>query len=239
MPDAVQTILAVNGTLSAEQPSVSLGRPFDSSEEELFDSLVVGQTLAYDNFGALNSLQPDLTRFFSELGNDAQSARDAAKSVTRFVQNCLIGLSAETAWITLRASTPMHNFDIPRWHRDCYYYTPYNGEPRKVVLTLKGRERVSTCFHWQTSPASTICRASCRTTIPEREIKIATLVGEAHGSQAATREPYLYLTGCNHAAIHSEPPIHEDRLFMSIVPGSTFQIADLRQSWERKQTSYS
>ena len=35
------------------------------------------------------------------------------------------------------------------------------------------------------------------------------------------------------AAIHSEPPINEKRIFLSILPGHVSEIEELRKRWNR------
>ena len=35
------------------------------------------------------------------------------------------------------------------------------------------------------------------------------------------------------ALIHSEPPMHEDRLFVSILPGYEYEITELSKKWDK------
>lgn len=43
-------------------------------------------------------------------------------------------------------------------------------------------------------------------------------------------EAIIYLIGDKDAAVHSEPPIHAPRIFVSILPGSKRQINEWRVS---------
>ena len=237
MIDITETILRESPILSAQMPFASLGSAFDSDEAAALTSLKVGETKAYDNFGALGRFMPELERFLGELGNDAASANAAASAVDRFVRDCLAGLEAETAWVTVRASNPTPAFDIPRWHPDGHYYEPYEDEPRKIVLTLKGP---GTLFNLLSPAERAIWEDVFFKTQedPDHQTLVSAVVPTVNASQATLQEAYLYITGADYAAIHSEPPIHEDRYFMSIVPGTVAQIANLRARWNVRDSTY-
>jgi hypothetical protein len=41
----------------------------------------------------------------------------------------------------------------------------------------------------------------------------------------------VFKVGDDYPAVHSEPPIHEERLFISILPGSKVKIQELYEKW--------
>jgi hypothetical protein len=219
-----QAIRTNIGSLSPRAPYAALGSFLCEDEEQSLISLYVSSTKEYDNFGKHELLGQELTAFFGDIGNDRAASQKAALLVESLVSACLSGFQAETAWIAVRASNPTPQFNAPRWHADGYYFAPYDGEPKKMVLTLKGPGTRFALLPEAANPQSKILTAE----VPEK-----------YCSQAATLVPFIYIVGAEYAAIHSEPPIHEDRLFMSLVPGSAAQIAELRFQWNAKETPYS
>lgn len=64
---------------------------------------------------------------------------------------------------------------------------------------------------------------------------IATLLGKSKKliSIAYPHQGVVFIVGSDHAAVHSEPPIKEERLFLSVLPGTKEQIKE----WESSQSS--
>ena len=122
---------------------------------------------------------------------------------------------------------PHDFFNTPRWHTDGYYYAPFNGQQYKIACALKG-------------PSTLFCQAP--TDIREKfnelqakqssRVMIAELLKDQPILQASTTQAMLFVVGdFQSAAIHSEPPIDQARLFISILPGTHEQIQELYNRW--------
>ena len=135
----------------------------------------------------------------------------------------------ETAWIVMNASQPNDRFKIPRWHTDGCYFPPHNGEQFKVVVTLAGP---STLFYnlpdEQRKDFNSLNNARVETNNMLKNIKP---VSPVFGQGAA------FIAGSQtRAAVHSEPHINSDRLFLAIAPCSRAQL-DGRLEFDKKMKS--
>lgn len=182
----------------------------------------------YNNFGDLDNLSYGLFAFLRSLGNEVETSESASTLISNLVNQVIIATGKETAWITLRASTATANFDTPRWHRDGYFYdldlaTP--DEQYKVVMAFKGPP---TLFY--NLPDGMRNEFNLLSMSDKRDALSQLL----NINQSVSAKPYhgaVFIVGADYAAVHSEPPIHEDRLFLSILPGSEKQIRELYNRW--------
>ena len=69
---------------------------------------------------------------------------------------------------------------------------------------------------------------------PENRETIANMLDISQSIAAGPGHGAIYIVGTKYAAVHSEPPIHEERLFLSIVPGSKSEIQELYNNWHPK-----
>ena len=68
---------------------------------------------------------------------------------------------------------------------------------------------------------------------------IGKLIDPANTQAALEGQATMFVVGDEQrAAVHSEPPITIERIFMSILPGTHAQIAELRERWGRPETTY-
>lgn len=197
----------------------------------------------YDNYGDLKTLVVDLTIYFETLGNDYNSSYKAAKAIHRIVKKMKEDLKAESFWLTMRLPDKSDMYDIPRWHIDGFYYPPFKGRVTKIVFTLKGPstlfynilpEKRGTYNEISYRPAKDKSDYSYGNTMEGRK-ELAKLVDHAKVHQPSLQTGTVYLVGdTDTAAIHSEPPIHEDRIFVSILPGAKEQI----QYWQGQHNNH-
>ncbi len=229
------------------EKAVALGRSFASfdlgltaAERAALVDIKISETISYDNFGHAEVLQEDVARFLQSLGNAPAVAAEVGKTIGKAAQNILKGFHAESAWITLRAFTPTVDYDIPRWHQDGTFFDSNGAAQYKAAISWKG---AGTLFHDLPQDLSGTFNHFARgmEQTPETRRALADLVAN---SGVAVDVPEagqgaVFVVGAANAAVHSEPAIHEERLFMSVVPGTKAQIEDLRQRWKKKETTYS
>jgi hypothetical protein len=207
-----------------------------TAEAALLQNLHVASQAALDNFADLGNLESDLVDFLHTQGNDQQTSKAAAAIIQRLVEQSRDAFGAETAWVTLRASIPNSQFDIPRWHTDGYFYEPYQGVQHKVAFAIKGNGTLfgNLTDKWRSAFEECVSRHTYPLTV-EMRTETAELMTQ-HGNIHPTlkNQGVIFTVGdMKRAAIHSEPPITEQRLFLSIVPGSHEQIASLAKRWHR------
>ena len=143
-------------------------------------------------------------------------------------------------WLTIRISKNKENFkenklfdyDIHRWHIDGRYYNNESIQ-YKFILSLKGPSTLII------NPNNKIRKKFLqildkdndrinirleRNKIVKNEsiIKVKTLINGV----------ITMSNNSNLATIHSEPPIHEDRIFISILPMTIDEIDQLKLRWE-------
>jgi hypothetical protein len=132
----------------------------------------------------------------------------------------------ENAWLMVLAFVPTDNYNIPRWHIDPFYFLP-EETPLKFIATLKGP---STLFYF----------------LPEERRKEFALLNPYHHenwrdvfdpsrvTQAKKGEGAFFITGnMDRGAVHSEPPIHEERIIFSVIPANEEELEMLRRNWKK------
>ena len=197
-----------------------------SSEDlALFNSIDIQREWVYHQFGELEKIEESIVKFIDEIGcNERGLALHIASRLKEITDQVIQSSGKQTGWACLRSFTPTNRFDIPRWHVDGPYYIP-NGPKDlifKVVVTLVGP---STLFY----PLSPDLRKLSENALHNRPYmknfcKKENIVSPNLGEGALFRAGrYTAL-----AALHSEPPIHENRIFFSIVPCSEEQLPDLK-----------
>jgi len=223
--------------LTAEQLALGFRHfPFGLANELLAiaETLQVAGTGTYDNFGANDRLELDITDFLGQLGNDPTDAKEQASIITLLIGDIVEGFGTETSWITIRAWQRTDSFNAPRWHIDGYFYPPYEGHQLKAVLVLKG-DGTRLCKLSTTSRLRFIELERSSLDEKERTRQRAALIESEATEKAPSGYGTVLITGSQHAAVHSEPPILSERLFVSVVPGTSEQIGNLRRRWKRPQ----
>lgn len=228
LPIRIQTALK---TLGPNSSFVYYDLQPSESERSALKTLKINTTDAYNNYGNLNVLESEVREFLKTVNNGSESsAQDVARLITRLVKEILQGCGQETAWVTVRSFTSTSEYDLPRWHTDGYYYAPYEGDPYKFAITLKGPP---TLFYQLPADKREAFYALQRKGNEKNEYNRQALAEMLSTAKEAISigQPYqgaVFIVGSNHAAVHSEPPIKEERLFLSILPGSKKQIKE----WE-------
>ena len=215
-----------------------------NNEKQQLHNLTINQTIVLNNYGDIDKLESDIVDFLIELGNNRQDAQAAAHIIYTIVLRDIALCGAPTGWIALRAFEPNDSYDLPRWHTDGTFYLSEEHCCYKLAYALKGPATLFVRLPHDTRAEffkiqnSTFAEMNKKLSKEERynimhgnRIKLAELVDPYNLSYLPADTAAIFVTGNPYrSAIHSEPPIHENRLFMSIVPGSYEQI----QEWKIK-----
>ena len=196
-----------------------------SKDLELFNSIDIQREWVYHQFGEMEKIEESIVKFIDEIGsNEKGLALQVASRLKEITDEVIQSSGKQTGWACLRSFTPTNRFDVPRWHVDGPYYIP--NEPKdlifKVVVTLVGP---TTLFY----PLSPDLRKLSEKAVHNRPYmknfcKQENIVSPNLGEGALLRSGQYTTVG----ALHSEPPIHENRIFFSIVPCTEVQLPGLK-----------
>lgn len=214
-------------SIHEQQPFVHFNLGLSSEDKKLLTVIKVDKEDIYNNFYDLKQLIPELVRFFVSLGNSELVARAIANIIDRIVDQVLEELSCETAWVAVRCSKKQDTFVVPRWHIDGDFPQAYaTGLKYKVACALKGP---STLFcNVDQSLRQKFCEISKNNNMKglSRRQLLQELLQSINISSALAGEGTLFLIG-RYGAIHSEPDINQDRIYLGILPGSKEQLQQL------------
>lgn len=212
-------------------------------------NLRINRTSAINNYGHLDTLESESVAFLKSLGNNDEDAQAASKIICNIVMRDISLDNGETAWVSLRSFTPNTEYDLPRWHTDGAFYKSKENICYKQAYALKGPSTLflqvpddvrAQFFAIQNQTFAGMTYAEIKSLseeeidaliLPDRK-KLAELLAGYYVHTALVNTGTIFVTGGrNKGAIHSEPPMHEDRLFMSVVKGTPDQI----QEWYNKE----
>lgn len=202
-------------------------------EQLAFSQLPPGASVQYDRFGDLHLLKEGLSDFLKSIGNENDDVIFAVTEViSRATEQVVKASNKDSAWICVRASTPTNAYDIPRWHMDGAYYGingpyPYPRLVFKFAATLKGS---STLLYNLPDEQRDIFNAHWN----DRTL-LSNLLDLSKAESPNRGEGVFFVVANDKvAAIHSEPKIHEHRLFFSILVGDKSEIEELYLRWHPK-----
>ena len=164
--------------------------------------------------------------------NNIKSINSLCKFIKKLLLQVCNEYNKKYCWLTIRIMTPNNLYNIPRWHFDGNYYKSNNIQT-KFILTLKGNSTLiinpnqkikkkffNNFFNIDIKDNSELELRLLRNKIVNNEkiININTLI---NGTIIISTNPKL-------ATIHSEPPIMENRIFLSILPMTKNELNDFK-----------
>lgn len=233
------TYQAIAQAAAQDESFVNFDLHLDQDSLAAIERLHVGHRDEYDNFGHTDSVLEDAAKFLESIGNDPALSRQVAETIDQLVKDSLSAVRAETAWFTIRAFTPTDAFDIPRWHTDGKFYDLEDADQRKIAMTLKGTGTLLNKFPENLRETFNSVARSFERDTPENRRTLEKLIDPANTHVGTAGQGTIFIVGSDkRAAVHSEPPIHSERLFVSLLPGTHEQIAELRERWGAPPTTY-
>lgn len=225
--DSVNLISALQEQLpflTPTQPFINFDVGLSDTDKKLLQEIRFNNQGSYYAFDNFYEIVPEVTRLLKSLGNSEHISSRTAKIIYDIVIQVLSTLNHCAAWVSIRCFTKQDTYIMPRWHTDHEVPMIYQiGFKYKLTCTLKG-------------PGTIFCNASEALRKQFNEIRNPSFLTDPitrvalyhllKTSIIQTAQPYqatLFLIG-DHAAIHSEPNIDEDRLYLGILPGTKEQI---------------
>jgi len=218
---------------------------YTKQEQESIDNFKIEKRCGYIHNGSIGSLTGinDLNIFLSNIGPNAKKDIDNLKQIIlNLIEKVLKGYDMTHFLLSIRVRTPDSEFDIPRWHRD----GPYFGNTiitSKFATVLKGP---GTLFIKSSTPNSEKFneiqneqheeeRINAHFTYEEQEERddryrtlYAALPKNGDMVQSGKNQGVIFFanSGGVRGAIHSEPKIDENRIFISIMPGTKENVEE-------------
>lgn len=192
--------------------------------QDVFSQLKIEKNISIRCVGDLEHLHNQLVEALNEIGNDQTDLVEAAaKELVELTYRVLEAEGYQNGIVMFRAFTPNQLFKIPRWHMDGNFFKPYGQNPPKFVITLKG-------------PGTLFQPSNCQRDYllndlkqPEQDRqKVALRFSKEATIQTKTFEGAFFVVGNDHAAVHSEPSINEQRIFMSVMGATDEQVIEMR-----------
>lgn len=198
-----------------------------------------------DYIGHVNYFNPLET--LKMIGNNTEEdVQKMADIIKRLAQEVCNGYGRKYVCVSIRANNPHHFFDIPRWHIDGYFFRNPKSRTKqqsKFITVLKGAGTLM--IHPQ--PKKEVIEKiekllsdlgnnneEDQMSIKFRKKYDAILVNE-NKKQLNNEQGLVFMVdNRDRVLIHSEPPMREDRLFISILPGYEYEITELNKRWNKK-----
>ncbi|KAF2403183.1 hypothetical protein EJ06DRAFT_459295, partial [Trichodelitschia bisporula] len=154
--------------------------------------------------------------------------------------------------LTIRAARACDDFNTPRWHVDDQFFNPSSTPTAKgywkLCATLQGPGtlfltngaqarktlKAVTAAARKAAPRHTCSAVRCVACGLTSEAVRADLAWEMRGAevrQSSLGEAVFFRIGGREGAVHSEPPICGDRIFVNVVPGTERELRDLMGRW--------
>ncbi len=198
---------------------------FENSEIQKFAQIDIQKKEYFLYSGNASSKIDGLEEFFLKIGNNSKDLSAwATEKIHTLMKRILQASKREVACFLVQSFIPSSDYDIPRWHTDgLYFRAPFDYLAYKFVITLKGP---STLFH----PADPVLRKIVQEHCYDREYLSKICTSPEIFSPNTGEGAFLIGSNWKHnVAIHSEPPIHEERLFFSAIPCNQEQLVELTQ----------
>ena len=219
---------------------------YSAAEKSLISRFNINITRRYnpDYMGHINDFNPSET--LKMIGNNTdEDIQKMANLLKRLAKDVSDGYGRKYVWISIRASNPNQMWDVPRWHTDGNFFINPKSRTKqqsKFITVLKGAGTLM--IHPQ--PEKEVIEKMQKLyqdlgnnykeqmSIEFRKKQDAILVNE-NKKQLNNNQGLVFMVGNkDRALIHSEPPMREDRLFVSILPGYEYEITELKKRWNYK-----
>lgn len=194
-------------------------------KSELFAELKVNQNISIKCVGKLDCLRKQLVQAMCEMGNNGKElAEEAADELVELTNRVLDAEGYKNGVVMFRAFIANDLFHIPRWHMDGNFFKPWGQNPPKFVITLKGP---GTLFQPSNCNREFLFNLDGPRQIEQDRQKVALRFLEAETIKTKTHQGAFFIVGNDHAAVHSEPDITEERIFISIMGATDEQIQEM------------
>ena len=224
----------------AKEKSTVFKLNYTPEQKKCFKEFDIQKKQTFSYYGKVNDI--DSTDFLAGIGNNsASSVKILNSAIKQLASEVCKGYGKNHAWIDIRITRPSKYFDIPRWHQDGPFFIA-NQEEReqlqtKFITSLKGPGTLmlnATKAEKQAYLELSHNAKNINHNSIEYRKKVAEIFKDRKVHQLSNNQGLIFLVGRDTALIHSEPPMTETRIFVSVLPGTESQIKALETRWNRK-----
>ncbi len=254
--DVIREIITKKNELGIDKSFNFFDVHLSEHEHEILETLHIKAKRPLSIYGNHENNEHDIAAYLESLGNSCEHSQCAAAIIHRFIVESCNACGSAGISVMIRSMPQTDQYDIPRWHFDSLPDLALKGLSTKIVCALKGPgtvfspisaavrdeylhvshqidiEREQQFMNDELIDKKTVNQTRyniSRSYDIEPRKQLAQLLAPYEVRQAATRQGTLFVIGDPlHAAVHSEPPIHEDRLLIAIIPGTVEQIKALQ-----------
>jgi hypothetical protein len=197
-----------------------------------------------DYFCHINDFEP--LELLNSLGNNTEKdVKNMASIMKEIAHNVADAYCRKHVWILIRATRFTKEYDIPRWHMDGNYFrneksmkrqqskflTIFKGAGTLMIDPQPSKESMDKYNSvWLELRGKSGDEQHKIQTSSEFRRKLDKALENENKKQLKNTEGLVFMVGNKTVAlVHSEPPKHEDRLFISIVPAYSYEI----EEWAR------
>ena len=212
---------------SKEMDSFRVVKFLDSAMNPTHD-ITVKDTIAFDYFGKIDAGLNNSIREW--MPDKIETDALISENIDKFIEVSMAQPEAENklyGWFTVRLTKPTDEFDIPRWHRDGNFF----GATHKIAATIYGPGTLLISEREALEIVTDPKYMNVHPFGPEGLImraEIASRMSKFDPVQLQPGEMVVFRVGNrNNSAVHSEPLMDTDRIFVSVLPGTEEQIRQL------------
>ena len=224
---------------------------YTKKELECIRKIQITNGNVFSHFGKIGNINP--SKFIQEIGSNSPTVANTFTTLVNKMVNAVCnGYDKDHAWIDIRATKPNDRFNIPRWHMDGSFFTE-TPEDRKQIQskfvaifkgpgtlmvnsTLKDKEKMNDIMRANGPKTQEDFMKYLNDEQWQMDIRMKqnAIFARKKVKQLQNDEGLIFIVGNpEKALIHSEPPMTEQRIFISILPGTEKQIENLKKRWKR------
>ncbi len=182
-----------------------------------------------------------------------------AELIAKLVNDVVLGnQQGESAWVLARASVANSEFDLPDWHRDpCIAQALSNSvddilnckkNEHNVIFSLKGPSTLFSLLpaekreefnfkadimnYFGNETHAPLISTSTDNSVDYEWLKrqeLAKMLDSFDIYSVNFGQGYAFLTGMTYGAVHTAPPIHEERLFIAVFADGKEEVKKLEE----------
>ena len=230
-------------------------------ETKTINNFVLNKTNYYEYFGDFTILKSldNIKSYLSQIGtNSILSINKMEKILLNIIKKVLKAYKLNHFWLSIRATLPNHEFDIPRWHKDGNYFPKdlLKINDSKFVTVLKGpgtllikstNQSNKIYKYYQKKEQKEFMTSINKDSTRDEQIKLSIALSKKYRSiyaqklakqkiiQAKNNQGIIFYAGQpeENSTLHSEPKHDHPRLFISIVPSTETNIKALQERWKK------
>lgn len=93
---------------------------------------------AYSNYGNLSTLKLEVEKYLNHFVTIEKQSKLIANIIDNVTNLIMSEFCAESFWVTIRPMPANKLYEVPRWHKDGYMFSPWERAQYKVAIAFKG-----------------------------------------------------------------------------------------------------